>query len=533
MGSSAARRGRAVLARAAPTSARPAARGPRRTAALVLALLAISATSFVGASPAAAQGSPTPVLVEDLDETYSPRIDTGTDPVEFRWRLYNIDSNTRYFIRISVPPVPGWAETVAPNQFFIEPLTGSNVTLTLVPAGRVPERVAFTVTFSLVDSDTGNAYQVAREVDLIASESVLVLGVFDNPLPPPLDDAYGVFLLDVAFWAVFGLIAVFAGDAFFRTIAARMHHETLRKVLTKLRRALFLLVVAIGIERSFRILPVSDSIAAVSTVLRILVVVLWAVVAYRVIGAALEYYSSVLAGRTETKIDDVLVPVLRKVAAVIVIVVALAFVMELFGFSLNLVFGAAGIAGLVIAFAAQDTLSNFFSGIFLLIDRPFLEGDDVQVETGEVCRVEHIGLRSTRLYHYRNHETIVLPNNQLASRKVVTLTAPDRRFRMFVNIGVAYGSEVAKVKAALDRAARANPGVVAEPGNEPFVMIEKFGESSIDFLLIFLVTDVKERGRIASEVREGILAIFEKEGIVIPFPHRTLIVQGDLPPGRA
>lgn len=479
-------------------------------------------------APALAAQPATPVLVEDLDETYAPRVETGTEPVEFRWRLYNIDSNTRYFVRVTVPPVAGWEETVGPDQFFLEPLGEANITLTLAPAGKVPDRVSFTVTFSLVDSDTGNAFQSTRDVTLIATESALVLGFLENPLPAPLDNVYGVFVLDIAFWILFGGVAMLIGDAVFRAVASRMPHATLRNVVGKLRRALFLLVLAIGLEQSFRVLPLSG-VDAIATALRILVIVLWAVVGYRILGAMLEYYTSSFAGRTETKLDDVLVPVLRKVAAVVVIIVALAFVMELFGLSLNFVFGAAGIAGLVIAFAAQDTLSNFFSGIFLLVDRPFVEGEDVQVETGEICRVEHIGLRSTRLYHYKNHEIIVLPNNQLASRKVVNLTAPDRRFRMFVSVGVAYGSDIPKVKATLDRVARANPGVVAEANDQPFVMLDKFGESSIDFLLVFLVKDLKDRGRIAGEVREAIVAAFAEADIEIPFPHRTLIVKGDVP----
>lgn len=482
---------------------------------------------------AAQEATPTPVLVEDLDATYTPRVEKGTEPVEFRWHLYNIDSNTRYFVRVSTRPLVGWEQSITPNQFFLEPLAESNITLRLDPVGRVPERVEFVVTFSLVDSDTGSAFQVQRPVTLIATESALVLGLFANPLPPPLDNVYGVFLLDVLFWVVVGAAAMVVGDAVVRMLAGRMPHDALRNVLTRLRRSVFLLVVAIGLERSFRVLPGSPPIDALSILLKVVVVVLWAVVGYRVLGAFLDYYSSVVAVKTETKIDDVLVPVVRKIAAVIVVIVALGFVMELFGLSLNLVFGAAGIAGLVIAFAAQDTLSNFFGGVFLLVDRPFSEGDDIQIETGEIARVENIGLRTTRLYHYRNHEFIILPNNQLASRKVVNLSAPDRRYRVAVNVGVDYRTDVARARAIVERVVRAHPALVEDADHPLFVGFERFGDSALELVASFFVTDVRERIRAASDVRELLLEAFRAEGIEIPFPHRTVIVKGDLPVGRA
>lgn len=494
-----------------------------RRAAFVLLLLVLAPVL------AAAQES-TPVLVEDLDAAYDPRLATGTDPVELRWRLLNIDSNTRYFLRVTVRPVAGWDASVDTTGVFLEPLAERNVTVRLEPGARVPDRAETVVTFALVDSDTGVATTVQRSVTLIATESALVLGVFTNPLPPPLDNVYGVFALDVLFWVVVGLAAVLVGDSVVRMAAARVPHETLRLMLQKLRSSVFLLVVAVGLERSFRIVPESSGdLAWLAALLKIAVIALAAFVGYRVLSVALDYYSATVAQRTETKIDDVLIPVLRKVAAVVVIVLAIGFVFDLFGIDATVIFGAAGIAGLVIAFAAQDTLANFFSGVFLLVDRPFLEGDDVQIETGEVCRVENIGLRSTRLYHYRNHEVIVLPNNQLASRKVVNLAAPDRRYRMFVSVGVAYGSDVPKVKAALESAARSHPDVVADGENAPGVLLDRFGESSVDFLLVFLVKDVKDRGRVASEVRQAVLKSFAESGIEIPFPHRTLIVQGRAP----
>ncbi|HLE95913.1 MAG TPA: mechanosensitive ion channel family protein [Candidatus Thermoplasmatota archaeon] len=489
----------------------------RAAAASLILLLAL-------AGPAAAQDA-APVLVEDVDATYAPRVVSGNEPVELRWRLFNLNDERPWFVSVSEPRVPGWTAEGG-ERFFLAPLEERNVTVRLAPAERVPERVAFEVTFNLVDSESGAVTTVTRHVVLVATESALVLGVFDNPLPPPLDNVYGVFLLDMGFWVVVGLAAMLTGDSVVRVLAARAPSETVRAMLRKLRQPLFVLVVAIGVARSFRVLPDNGVTDAVEGLLGIAVIALAAWVGFQVLSAALDYYSSTIAARTETKLDDVLLPVVRKVAAVVVIVVALGFVLRLFGLDASVILGAAGIAGLVLAFAAQDTLSNFFSGVFLLLDRPFVEGEDVQIETGEVARVEHVGLRSTRLYHYRNHEIIVLPNNQLATRRVVNLSRPSIAYRVHVEVGVAYGSDPAKVRGVLERVARAHPDVLVDAEHAVQVQLVRFAESSMDFALTCVVRDVRERNRVAGELREAIQRGFEEAGIEIPFPHRTVILQG-------
>ena len=87
-----------------------------------------------------------------------------------------------------------------------------------------------------------------------------------------------------------------------------------------------------------------------------------------------------------------------------------------------------GIVGLVIAFAMQDTMANFFSGIFLMTDRPFKVGDTILID-GDYCRVEKIGLRTTWLYNRFDHDIIIFPNNEIAGNKIVNLTQPDQSSR--------------------------------------------------------------------------------------------------------
>ena len=178
--------------------------------------------------------------------------------------------------------------------------------------------------------------------------------------------------------------------------------------------------------------------------------------------------------------------------------------------------------GLVIAFAAQDTLSNFFSGIHLLLDRPFKIGDVIFLEPGEYWRVENVGMRSTRLYSIFDHELIIMPNNAVANQKIINIVKPDAKIRKKVKVSVAYGTDLKKVSKILIEIAKNHPNVIKEKGFEPLVRLVDFGESGIEFIISLWIDEVMNQWEVLSDVRMEIDAHFKKEHITIPFPQRTV-----------
>ncbi len=181
-----------------------------------------------------------------------------------------------------------------------------------------------------------------------------------------------------------------------------------------------------------------------------------------------------------------------------------------------------GVLGIAIAFAAQESLSNFFSGVFLMLDRPFKEGDLVEIE-GDRCRIERIGLRSTTLYHRPSHKMLVIPNNKMARDMIINLVEPDEAIRQSTSVGVAYGSDIQKVKEIIASAARDNPGVIKdEPGREPYARLEEFGDSALVFKMKFWIKDADKLNKVRGEVNEAIVQRLTEAGIDIPFPIRTL-----------
>ena len=131
-------------------------------------------------------------------------------------------------------------------------------------------------------------------------------------------------------------------------------------------------------------------------------------------------------------------------------------------------------------------------------------------------------MRSTKLYSIFDHELIILPNNSIANQKIVNMVKPDTKLRDRVKVGVAYGSDIDKVEKILYNSAIKHPNVIKEEGYEPVVRFRDFGDSSLDFTVIFWVDNILNQWKTRSEIRKEIDIRFRREGIKIPFPQRTV-----------
>jgi small-conductance mechanosensitive channel len=244
-------------------------------------------------------------------------------------------------------------------------------------------------------------------------------------------------------------------------------------------------------------------------------------IAYKIFNEILEEITMRRGGQSST-FGRVLRPIFRIIGIVIIIVGGLIYALTLVGVQITAFLAGAGVFGLVIAFAAQDTLSNFFSGIHLLLDRPFKIGDIILLESGEYCRIENVGMRSTKLYSLFDHELIILPNNSVANQRIVNIVRPDTKIRQKIEVGVAYGSDVEKVKRILYDSASNHDNVLTDKEYEPLVRFTGFEDSSLGFLLIFTVDEVMNQWKTRSDIVTEIDARFRKEKVTIPFPQRTI-----------
>ncbi|WP_445737454.1 mechanosensitive ion channel family protein [Mariniflexile sp.] len=188
------------------------------------------------------------------------------------------------------------------------------------------------------------------------------------------------------------------------------------------------------------------------------------------------------------------------------------------GVNVTAVFAASAALMIGIGLALQTLFQDIISGIFILIDQTVHVGDIIEID-GKVGRVEEIKLRTTRAVTIDN-KVLVIPNHLYLENSLYNWTQNGSDTREYVDVGVAYGSDVQLVKKVLVKAAEANPNVLDK--NDIAVRFTNFGDSSLDFRVVFTISDSFNANAIRSEVRFEIDKLFRENHISIPFPQRDI-----------
>ncbi|MFP5257790.1 MAG: mechanosensitive ion channel family protein, partial [Acidobacteriota bacterium] len=194
------------------------------------------------------------------------------------------------------------------------------------------------------------------------------------------------------------------------------------------------------------------------------------------------------------------------------------FAMAVLGVSLTSVAVVAGGLSVGIGFGLQTTVNNFVSGLILLFGRSVQAGDTIQLGEGQGV-VKEVNIRNTEVLTNEN-ATVFVPNSELVSGKIVNWSHKDPSVRRDISVGVAYGSDTAKVRELLLAAARECPDVLADP--PPAVLHWDFGSSTLDFRLRVWLADVSGAVTAMSVVRGAIDRLFREAGIEIAFPQADL-----------
>lgn len=188
------------------------------------------------------------------------------------------------------------------------------------------------------------------------------------------------------------------------------------------------------------------------------------------------------------------------------------------GVQLTALFAASAALLIGVGLALQTLFQDIISGIFILVDQTVHVGDIIELE-GKVGRVEEIKLRTTRAVTIDN-KVLVIPNHLYLTNSLYNWTQNGTLTRENVSVGVAYGSDVELVKKILLQAAEENKDVLKNPA--PLVIFKNFGDSALEFVLVFTLNDSFQALLPKSEIRFKINKLFRENNIVIPFPQRDV-----------
>jgi small-conductance mechanosensitive channel len=216
-------------------------------------------------------------------------------------------------------------------------------------------------------------------------------------------------------------------------------------------------------------------------------------------------------------------PLFQNIALITILVLSVYVIFTAWNVDMTAWLASAGIIGIAVGFAAKDTLANLFSGVFIMADAPYKIGDFVVLDTGERGEITHIGIRSTRLMT-RDDIEVTVPNSVMGNTKIINESGgPHEKFRIRVMVGVAYGSDIDKVREILMDIALGDEYVCEDP--EPRVRFRRFGASSLDFELLCWIDQPILRGRVLDGLNSKVYKRFIEESIEIPYSKHDLYIK--------
>ena len=280
-----------------------------------------------------------------------------------------------------------------------------------------------------------------------------------------------------------------------------------------------LLFIGLRISISIESLGLSDRLLFIcSALLKTSAIFIWSLALFKIFMLLINWSSS---KHNDSKVINLkLLPLFDNIGKIAIFVGAAYFMMISWGVNPVGWLASAGVLGIVLGLAAKDTLANLFSGIFIMIDSPYKEGDYINLDSGERGYVMSIGIRSTRIMT-RDDIEITIPNSVIANAKIINESGgPHENERIRLSVGVAYGTDVALVKNILIEIAK-NCDLVSKEF-EPRIRFRTFGESSLIFELLCWIDKPESRGKTVDFLNTEIYNSFNKNNIEIPFPQRTV-----------
>lgn len=263
------------------------------------------------------------------------------------------------------------------------------------------------------------------------------------------------------------------------------------------------------------IYPFLDNLVSITeSLLFIALIILLLIISFRYINVFLDWYAQKIDTNSDRNLSGSLIPLLKKVSKIILFALAVVIVLAKFKVDISAFVVSLGVGSLAIALAAQETLSNMISGFIIMTDRPFRIGDRIKYANDLIGDVVDIGIRSTKILDFDNN-IVIIPNNEIIKSHLVNITYPNSLTRVVVEVGVAYGTDISKVKEILLNVAK-NDSECSDK-IPPEVYFINFGASSLDFRLVARTDDYRNVLTMQSRMREKIYEEFNRHKIEIPF----------------
>ena len=330
-----------------------------------------------------------------------------------------------------------------------------------------------------------------------------------------------VALIIVAVFAVLARITAYLLHVILPRFTAKTETTLDDELIRALQRPIQLFVMVTGFSLAVHSLEMGTVyFESFDKIMSILFILLGAYLVSNIVHGLIQWYSNDIAPRTKSKLDDQLMPFLDKVDRIVVFAIALLMILDRLGYPITPVLASLGVAGIAVAFAAQETLSNVFGAFSILTDRPYKIGDRIEISDTEIGDVVDIGVRSTRIKTADN-KVIILPNSVISKGKIVNYAEPDIRVRFTIKVSISYKSNIDQALETMIEIAKNTEGVIQNPVPRAYVVT--LSSYSIDLVMHVWVKDYRLEFEVPDRIYREIIRRFAEEKIEIPYPITTII----------
>jgi len=463
-------------------------------------------------------------------------VEPGED-ARYEWVLTN-EGRTNCTVRVIFSEIgEKWSiEIETQREFTLTPGNSSKVSLLASPNSVDADEDVDIVVIFIVSSDEG-IFEIQRSVKAEKVHDPLIFDTFKNPLPAPLDNEVGAFLLSLGIWIVIIIVLTL----FITYVIKRLTGKTRIKlddiIVNAVRGPLILLVALYGILSSLKLLSIpSNVINWLELIYNIILIINVMYVSVKILTTLVNTGIKISERMNEPSVSKMLLPMTRRIGSAVIVVIGIFIILNQMGLDITFFITSMGVVGIVVAFAAQDTLSNVFAGLHLMLDQSFKIGDRILLPEkigtlysswGDVLR---IGLRSTKV---RSTDGIILtiPNKMITENFLANfshLQEPSLRVRIRFGL-VPTWKNVSAAERIMKEITNKHPEVQEKP-RAPQVILRDFGDFDVVMEVRFYVDSPKKMRSVKSELLHEILKRFEEKNVFISTP-MNFSVESHIEPG--
>jgi MscS family membrane protein len=295
------------------------------------------------------------------------------------------------------------------------------------------------------------------------------------------------------------------------------------KFIKKASQPATMLVLIIGLLIAIQEIPLAENVESVIVnILFSLIIISLAYMVYYFIDIILFVGLKKFMKGESSSVKESLTALIHGVLQFVLIALTLLYILEVWGVAIGPLLAGLGVAGIAVALALQPALANIFSGVSVILDKSIKVGDLIYLDAETKGRVLKVGLRSTRIITFDN-ELVIVPNSKVADSRIQNIGEPDPKARTVIPFGVAYGTDIDRVKKIVLAEIKKVKHFIDDP--EPVVRFLEMANSSLNFKAYFYVDSYEHRFGAIDEANTRIYNVLNKNKINIPFPQMDVHVK--------